>query len=305
MNDASESKKLEMLERYINANPRLIIVDPLDEVKKVMDRNILNDVINNGNITCLDRSPIKTPSSILLNSEIISNWINEPSSISLKFPLICKPVQACGTRDSHQMMILTGPQSVAELLNSNQEWIAQEFLNHNATIYKVYVIGDFCEVTPRLSLPDYPSSYPVDECIHFNSHDPISSSMFTSPLNANECKSPLEPKDSWHQRKGISRKVSVDSTIVNDPSRTRSPLVRGSRSKEYELWNYISAQLRDRLKLDLFGYDVIVHSDSGLFYVVDINYFPSYKNISQFPELLLSYLLIRLSGSPFLHKQFI
>jgi inositol-1,3,4-trisphosphate 5/6-kinase/inositol-tetrakisphosphate 1-kinase len=285
-------------------NPRLIIVDPLEEVKKVMDRNILNDVINAGNIICLDNSPIKTPSSVLLNSEVLSGWMKDPSSISLKFPLICKPVQACGTRDSHQMMILTGPQSISELLGVNQEWIAQEFLNHNATIYKVYVIGDFCEVTPRLSLPDFPNDYSVDECIHFNSHDPIPSSMF-SAHSAEDCKSPIGSEKPLMQRKGISRIASIDNTILNDPNRTRSPLVRGSRGKEFELWNSISTQLRDRLKLDLFGYDVIIHSESGLFYVVDINYFPSYKNISQFPELLLSYLLIRLSGSPFLYKQFI
>jgi inositol-1,3,4-trisphosphate 5/6-kinase/inositol-tetrakisphosphate 1-kinase len=293
MNDASES--LDTLERFIEKNPELIIVDPLHEVKKVMDRNVLNDLINSGDIKCLDLNPIKTPCSILLDSDVLNNWKSDFRKIPLQFPLIFKPVQACGSRDSHQMMVFTGPLSFKDFEVKQNEWVVQEYLNHDAIIYKVYVIGDFCEVTPRISLPNYPREYPVDECIHFNSHDPITSNMFSAYHKDSNIANDLVTR-----RKGSPRIVEFEHS---DQHNTRSDVIIGFRSGEQELWNSISHQLRNILKLDLFGYDVIIDSETGLFYVVDVNYFPSYKNISQFPELLLSYLLTTLCDSPFLYNQ--
>jgi inositol-1,3,4-trisphosphate 5/6-kinase/inositol-tetrakisphosphate 1-kinase len=266
-----------------------------------MDRNVLNDAINSGSIMLPNGSPVQTPKSILCTPADLVEWKKDPSRMTLKFPVICKPVQACGTRDSHQMMILTGPNAI-QLIESDpdQSWVFQEYLNHNSTIYKVYVIGEYFEVTPRLSLPNFPKNYPLQDCIHFNSHDPVLSSIFepavrpessaTSPAAETAAKvSPRVPP--------FFETQDEKTPTGADASRTRSPLVRGSRSQHMELWNSLSTHLRESLKLDLFGYDVIVEESTGLYYIVDVNYFPSYKNITQFPELLLAYLLTRLSGT--------
>ena len=50
--------------------------------------------------------------------------------------------------------------------------------------------------------------------------------------------------------------------------------------------------LRQALQLELFGFDVICGKDQVL-YVVDVNYFPSYKEVPNFAALLARYLTDR------------
>lgn len=38
-------------------------------------------------------------------------------------------------------------------------FIVQEFYNHNSTIFKVFVIGDYLYVVKRSSLPNMPSQF--------------------------------------------------------------------------------------------------------------------------------------------------
>jgi D-alanine-D-alanine ligase-like ATP-grasp enzyme len=44
----------------------------------------------------------------------------------------------------------------------------------------------------------------------------------------------------------------------------------------------ICEELTKTLKLTLFGLDVIINNKTGNYYLIDINYFPGYKN---FPDL--------------------
>ena len=51
-------------------------------------------------------------------------------------------------------------------------------------------------------------------------------------------------------------------------------------------------KLREIFKLDLFGFDLLVTSEKREMVVVDVNYFPSYKEMSEYwPKLLAEYLV--------------
>jgi inositol-1,3,4-trisphosphate 5/6-kinase/inositol-tetrakisphosphate 1-kinase len=54
-----------------------------------------------------------------------------------------------------------------------------------------------------------------------------------------------------------------------------------------------AALLREALGLSLFGFDVIQSASSGDLIVVDVNYFPSYKELDFFPEMLYRLILHR------------
>ena len=53
----------------------------------------------------------------------------------------------------------------------------------------------------------------------------------------------------------------------------------------------IGERLRDELKLTLFGFDVIVADDGSRdLYVIDVNYFPSYKEVDDLSIVLRKHL---------------
>ncbi|GLI69055.1 hypothetical protein VaNZ11_013597, partial [Volvox africanus] len=70
-------------------------------------------------------------------------------------PYIVKPVVACGTSDSHCMALVMLPEAL-EGLQIPLPAVVQEFVNHDAVIFKVYVAGDKVFHTVRPSIPNVP-----------------------------------------------------------------------------------------------------------------------------------------------------
>jgi inositol-1,3,4-trisphosphate 5/6-kinase / inositol-tetrakisphosphate 1-kinase len=48
--------------------------------------------------------------------------------------------------------------------------------------------------------------------------------------------------------------------------------------------------LKKEFNLSLFGFDILIESETKDYYIVDINYFPGYKNVEKFDEKLFNYL---------------
>ena len=66
--------------------------------------------------------------------------------------IVCKQVVACGSHDSHHMGIVFNEQDVRE--HFEPPVIVQEFFNHNATIFKIFVVGSQVSVVRRPSIRD-------------------------------------------------------------------------------------------------------------------------------------------------------
>lgn len=263
--DPESSQRLRNLQSFIQQNPEIIVVDPLELVHNVTDRQRVSDLIIKAGIRSGDRKPVRTPFSVFAKNETLRRWAEHDDEFpQLKFPVICKRLQACGTRESHQMLVLPKRELLSELIPFETEWQIQEYINHGGVIHKVYVVGDYCKATTRISLPDFPSNLPPDRAVHFNSHDPVSPMMFS--VDSEENIQTLE-------------KFSVPLPEPQLPE---------------NLFKDLSSQIRSSLGLDLFGFDVLVDSKTACLYIVDINYFPSYKDIPEFPEILLDYLLRRI-----------
>jgi hypothetical protein len=52
----------------------------------------------------------------------------------------------------------------------------------------------------------------------------------------------------------------------------------------------IVATIRDLTSLSLFGFDVIICATTGRYALIDINYFPGYRGIDNFPKLFVEFL---------------
>jgi len=245
---------------------------------------------------------------------------------SVPFPVICKRVSACGTPHSHHMYIIHNELQMAwmrkhasesELKKQNQEkaadavvgvaqthstsfqqhesaaaatvWLVQQYVNHGAVLYKVYVLDEEVTVVPKPSLPnitvDSPPYYVDSQTMQLYELRPDGS---VTPAPLNHAQPPPPP-------------TSVPAAVRHVAEQCAS-------------------QLRRQLQLRLFGFDIIqqdstqvtkeseAHNqvasalstglDEPTFFLVDMNYFPSYKSI---PDLTLRFLSLCVRYAPQSH----
>jgi hypothetical protein len=118
-------------------------------------------------------------------------------------------------------------------------FLVQHFVNHNAVLHKVYVIGDSHFTVKRPSIRDL-DAQEDHPSINFYSSD-VSKAKSASPLN-------------------IAGAVTAAKAVPNEA-----------------LLLALLDKLRAKLGLSLFGVDVVIENDSENLHVVDVNYFPGYN----------------------------
>ncbi|GIL73084.1 hypothetical protein Vretimale_4701 [Volvox reticuliferus] len=198
-------------------------------------------------------------------------------------PYIVKPVVACGTSDSHCMALVMLPEAL-EGLRIPLPAVVQEFVNHDATIFKVYVAGDKVFHTVRSSIPNVPHDranvlqLAPSGVVLFDSLKSLPTSL----------------------RPSAGQYASDDAPAIV-ASAAKAPAVAPASRPNQAVLERLAAHLRTHLGLSLFGFDVVIAA-SGIgrecsdnfgddnenggsggephlqeMVVVDINYFPSYR----------------------------
>lgn len=133
------------------------------------------------------------------------------------------------------------------LKNSQPPCVAQNFVNHNATLYKVYIVGHHFHVVERPSLKNF---YPKDceslETLNFCSHD-------ISKSNSNS---------KWSV---ISKE---DELLRIEPNQ--------------EIFQHIVDNIAKIFGLVLVGVDVVIENHTGKYAIIDVNFFPGYDGYPNF-----------------------
>lgn len=97
--------KMSALTEYMAAHPRTVIVDPMDSVRKVISRARTCSHLTNIEQRLGKDCSFAQPTYVIIEDgatpEDISSKLVEHG---LSFPIICKPIQACGTPNSHNMV---------------------------------------------------------------------------------------------------------------------------------------------------------------------------------------------------------
>jgi len=77
----------------------------------------------------------------------------------LKFPLVLKQLEACGSSSSHLMSIIfrEADLSLFQKEKGNDTIVIQQYYNHHDTLFKIFVIGNHHFTIHRPSLPDFPT----------------------------------------------------------------------------------------------------------------------------------------------------
>lgn len=92
--------------------------------------------------------------------------------VELAFPLVAKTDLACGTPESHHMIVARSGAELAQWVGerAHARLVVQEFVSHAATVYKCFAIGARVGVNARPSI-----EAPLDAPLAFDSQVPLSS----------------------------------------------------------------------------------------------------------------------------------
>ncbi|XP_069392626.1 inositol-tetrakisphosphate 1-kinase [Paralichthys olivaceus] len=247
-NDSQAVLLVQRVQDYIDAHPETIVLDPLPAIRTLLDRCKSYQLIHRIE-SCMQDKRICSPPFMVLNSECSPDVLEQIRRQGLTFPFICKTRVAHGT-NSHEMAIIF---SEEDLKDVKPPCVIQSFINHNAVLYKVFVVGDSYSVVERPSLKNFPAGPADRKAIFFNSHN-VSKPESSSDLNSRE------------NVEGVSQPPSDD--VIRELSRS----------------------LREALGVSLFGIDVIINNQTGQHAVIDINAFPGYEGVPEFFSHLLNHI---------------
>ncbi|XP_012679338.1 inositol-tetrakisphosphate 1-kinase [Clupea harengus] len=244
--DTQAQLLVQSVQDYIDAHPEVVVLDPMPAIRTLLDRAKSYQLIHKIEGLIQD-DRICSPPFMVLRSECGGEILAQLQQHDITFPCICKTQVAHGT-SSHEMAIIF---SEEDLRNIKPPCVIQSFINHNAVLYKVFVVGEAYSVVERPSIRNFPSGPTDRRAISFNSHHvskPESSSALTSRDN-----------------------LEGQSQVPSD-----------------DVIQMICRCLRQTLGISLFGIDIIINTQTGQHAVIDINAFPGYEGVPEFFDDLLS-----------------
>lgn len=263
-------QRIESLILYKRARPACCLVDHPNDILPVLGRDRMCNILKSCllNVKTASGLSVSTPHYLVIKNNINHDCIEEKlSKLPITYPIIVKPLAAAGTVQSHKMLILFAQSALSRICTPV---LLQQYTNHDSLLYKVYVLGDAVWVFPRRSLPNLPkgSSYLTNSShssyVEFDSQQPY-------PDLSAFCQPDQNLQHQVHKKHKHNHKKEIVIT-----SQEVQPLVE---------------ILRKSFQLELFGFDVLYTGAEIM--VVDVNYFPSYKEVQNFPSYLARYLTKR------------
>lgn len=255
--DQNDSQSLELVHRfqeYIDAHPETIVLDPLPAIRTLLDRSKSYELIRKIEAYMKD-DRICSPPFMELTSLCGDDTMQLLEKNGLTFPFICKTRVAHGT-NSHEMAIVFNQEGLSAV---QPPCVVQNFINHNAVLYKVFVVGESYTVVQRPSLKNFSAGMSDRKSIFFNSHN-------------------------------VSKPES--SSVLTELDKIEGVFERPSD----EVIRQLSRALRQALGVSLFGIDIIINNQTGQHAVIDINAFPGYEGVSEFFTDLLNHIAAILQG---------
>ncbi|KAI5615160.1 inositol-tetrakisphosphate 1-kinase [Silurus asotus] len=253
-NVVEAQRVVQSIQDYIDSHPETVILDPLPGIRMLLDRSKSYSLIH-ALEKCMKDERICSPPFLVLGSGCGPDILEQLRKRDITFPFMCKTQVAHGV-NSHEMAIIFSEEDLKDI---TPPCVVQSFINHNAMLYKVFVVGEAYSVVERPSIRNFPFGPTDRKAISFNSHHvskPESSSDLTSRENLEgQCRTPSDD---------VIRKIS--------------------------------RCLRQSLGVSLFGIDIIINNQTGQHAVIDINAFPGYEGVPTFFDDLLTHLTSVLQG---------
>uniref|UniRef100_A0A8C8GVJ9 Inositol-tetrakisphosphate 1-kinase n=1 Tax=Oncorhynchus tshawytscha TaxID=74940 RepID=A0A8C8GVJ9_ONCTS len=287
-NDTQSVLLVQRVQDYIEAHPETIVLDPLPAIRTLLDRCKSYQLIHRIE-DCMQDERICSPPFMVLNTECGPDTLEKIEKHGLTFPFICKTRVAHGT-NSHEMAIIF---SEEDLKDVKPPCVIQSFINHNAVLYKVFVVGESYTLVERPSLKNFPAGPAGEEdpgdCLFMGTQRAISEESLQHCLPSRALARALagfktNPKAIFFNSHNVSKPESSSDLTSRDN-------VEGvSQPPSDDVIRELSRSLRQALGVSLFGIDVIINNLTGQHAVIDINAFPGYEGVPEFFNDLLTHI---------------
>ncbi|XP_037969850.2 inositol-tetrakisphosphate 1-kinase [Plutella xylostella] len=234
------------VEQYLSNHPNITVIDPLDNVRILLNRYSYYTILDNE--PTFKKNGIFTPTFAEFTTNNIAANIEILRQRGVRFPIICKPSVAHGSKLAHEMIAIFNERG---LRVCKPPCVVQSFVNHNAVLHKVFVVGNRYHICKRPSLKNFYPSEDLDPIFYSTGEvckaDSQSTLSILDPHDQSDCKTKLNEEKIRH----------------------------------------IIRVLQTEIGLLLAGFDVVIDNVTGDHAVIDINVYPSYDNFPNFFEHLL------------------
>ncbi|KAE9608514.1 hypothetical protein Lal_00020810 [Lupinus albus] len=241
------------LHEYLEKHPNTLIMDDPDLVEQLHNRVSMLESMTHLEIS-LGNYTVGVPKQVMVDD----NNAMEEIGLSLRFPIIAKPLLADGTASSHELCLIFDREGLRTLNNQNNDSpvVLQEFVNHGGVVFKVYVAGEHVRCVKRKSLPDI-----------------LEGELRTS--------------------RGLVKFSQIwNSTLVERSKNVTENIIEKAEMPPEELVKELGRGLRETMGLNLFNVDVIRDGkDYNKYLVIDINYFPGYTKLPCYEPFITAFLL--------------
>ncbi|XP_069500319.1 inositol-tetrakisphosphate 1-kinase-like [Ambystoma mexicanum] len=248
--DIQSHHLIRSFQAYLETSASTILLDPLPAMRTLLDRFESYRLLHNLQSLYQADSRVFSPPYVELITSEQREIVKKVRERRLTFPFICKTRVAHGA-NSHEMSLIFNQEGLREL---KPPCLLQSFINHNAVLFKVFVVGSEYFVVQRPSLKNFAVGESERKTITFNSQD----------VSKPESCSHLSELD-----KAAGEVSRPSDDIV-------SQVVRG---------------LQTALGMSLFGVDLIVDKCTGRCAVIDVNAFPGYEGVPEFFPALLKHIV--------------
>lgn len=329
LGDALAKQIIKSFESYCRKHPETVILDPLDNIRFLLDRYQQYRMIAESQLS--KGGFLFTPPFVHLTSTNIDVNRGRIKRSKITFPIVCKPILAQGSQEAHQMCIIF---SEAGLNDIKPPCVAQSFVNHNAKLFKLFVIKDKYYVIERPSLKNFQAG--DHETVFFFSHD-ISKTNSCSSLTELDDEDKIKLSELIKSMRGIDnlsddddgdqqqerqyhsheqqhrddkeatkrKKTDVTTTTtgntngtsINSNGNDHKMPTNELASQQHQFQNCsplmpsrqklekIVKAFSERLGLTFYGLDIIIENESSRFAIIDMNTFPGYDGVDNFPTL--------------------
>lgn len=168
--------------------------------------------------------------------------------------MIFKGIESCGTDNCHQMALVINEKGLEIALNHDSYkngFLVQKLIDHDEMLLKVYVVGEKIVLAQRESLPNLSKESLDEDIIFFQSNEKFSKHKTFSKYY-----------------KGFENNIVNESVI-----------------------KIIAQEISKNFQFSLFGFDLIIESGTGIYYLIDTNYLPSFREVTNFKELLHDHII--------------
>ena len=246
--DEASRNAVREFSEYVERHKEVCVIDSVEHMDVCASRQTFLTSLQTLLQSNLPEFPyrIRTPWSYSLPSpseSVLPTVLSAMSSACVAFPMMVKTVDSATSATSHLMYVVFDEEGLRTALSCYQEpLLIQEYINHDATVYKIYVFGKREMVAARESSGNL---LPVPDLhyVRFYTNQPWPAALKT----------------------------------------LQTPIIRDLPAQAVA---YLSDLMRTYFKISLFGYDVLRPAGGEDLVVIDLNYFPGYKEVKEMGEMM-------------------